>query len=203
MSSNKKKKITIEDDWDEQEADAPRSEEAKESPEQPPAADATADEVARLSREVEEWKDKFLRAKAEQQNLLRRVANEREEAILYGNADLLRSLLEVADDFDRTIEAAESAGVENSLLDGVKIVRNKLEKLLVDNSVQAIGAQNEPFDPNRHQALMSQPSAEHEPGTVLQEVQKGYTHRDRVLRPAKVIVSTAPEEGGRTEEESD
>ena len=150
------------------------------------------DVVTRLKREVAEWKDKFLRAKAEQKNTARRAANELEESIRYANGKLLKALLDVVDDFERTMEGASGCETVEAVIDGVKLVQEKIEKLLRDNQVEGIDAQDAPFDPARHEALMQQPSSEHEPGTVMQEVQKGYMFRERVLRPAKVIVAAAP-----------
>ena len=166
------------------------------------------DEVSRVKRELEEWKDKFLRAKAEQKNTARRAANELEESIRYANSKLLKALLDVVDDFERTMEGARGCETVEAVIDGVKLVQEKIEKLLKDNQVEVIEAQDVPFDPARHEALMQQSSAEHEPGTVMQEVQKGYMFRERVLRPAKVIVAAAPAQeeaapGGETVSEGE
>jgi len=152
------------------------------------------DEATRLRQEVEEWKDRFLRAKAEQQNAARRAAGELEESVRYANRNVFKALLDVVDDFERTMEGIESAGSVDAVVDGVKLVREKLHKLLRDNQVEPIEAENVPFDPAKHEALMQQPSPEHEPGTVIRQVQMGYTFRQRVLRPAKVIVAVAPKE---------
>lgn len=160
------------------------------------------DEVATLRTEAEQWKDKYLRAKAEQQNAIRRAENENRDSIRYANADLLRSVLEILDDLDRTIEAAAQNDQQDVLLDGVRLIQGKVQKLLSDNGVSVIDAVGQPFDPALHEALMQQPSSDHDAGTVIQQVQTGYMHRDRVLRPAKVIVATAPPGQGDTESES-
>ena len=191
MSAKKRKDIEITEEIDEGREDAPAVEEA-EAGEAAEARGEATDEVSILRQEVEEWRDKFLRAKAEQQNAMRRAANERQEAILYANADLLRLLLDVMDDFDRTLEMSQTAESVEAVLEGVRLIRDKFEKLLRDSAVEPIDAQDAEFDPNLHQALMRQPTTEHAPGTVVQQVQRGYKHRDRVLRPAKVIVATEP-----------
>jgi molecular chaperone GrpE len=149
---------------------------------------------ARLEAEIADWKEKFLRAKAEQQNVLRRAENEKTDAIRFANRDILRSLLDVVDDFERTLEAAGGNEAAEPVLEGVRLIQGKLSKVLTDNGVAPIKAAGQPFDPNCHEAMMRQPTDECEPGMVLQEVQKGYMLRDRVLRATKVIVSAEPPE---------
>ncbi len=157
--------------------------------------EATGDDpIEQLQNEVAEWKDKYLRSKAEQQNIARRSSNEISEALRYAGTGLLKSVIEVMDDLDRTVEAVDGVDgdkPENALADGVKLVRDKLQKILSDNHVEIIDANDAVFDPMMHEALMQQPSADHEPGRVMQQIQKGYRLYDRVLRPAKVIVSAA------------
>jgi molecular chaperone GrpE len=156
-----------------------------------PSAGGSA-ELLEARQEAEGWKDKFLRAKAEQQNALRRAENEREETIRYGNAALLRGLIGALDDLDRTIEAAEQSPSVDNLLTGVKLLRQKFDKLLAEHRVETIEAHDQVFDPARHEALMQQPTADKPAGTVLRQVQRGYALHDRVLRPAKVIVAAEP-----------
>jgi molecular chaperone GrpE len=157
-------------------------------------AAAGESELARARQDSEIWKDKFLRAKAEQQNALRRVANEREEGVRYGNAALLRGLIGALDDLDRSIEAAEQNHSVDDLLAGMKLLRKNFDKLLSEHSVKFIEAQGEVFDPQQHEALMQQPSEDQPAGTVLRQLQRGYVLHDRVLRPAKVIVAAPPAE---------
>jgi molecular chaperone GrpE len=152
------------------------------------------DPIEQLRAEVAEWKDKFLRSKAEQQNMARRSSNEITEALRYAGTGLLKSVIEVMDDLDRTVEAVDGDGgdsTDSTLADGVRFVRDKLQKILIDNHVEIIDASDAAFDPMLHEALLQQPSADHQPGRVIQQIQKGYRLHDRVLRPAKVIVSAA------------
>lgn len=163
------------------------------------------DPIEQLKAEVAEWKDKFLRSKAEQQNIARRSSNEIAEALRYSGTGLLKSVIEVMDDLDRTVEAVagtadDGAKADNTLTDGVRLVRDKLQKILTDNHVEVIDATDAVFDPMMHEALLQQPSADHEPGQVIQQIQKGYKLHDRVLRPAKVIVSAAVEQGSESVE---
>jgi molecular chaperone GrpE len=150
-----------------------------------------SDELTTLRAKVAELQDKFLRAKAEAQNVVRRAQQERTEAVRYGNAELLRALLPVVDDFERTLAAA-SGGQTVPVVEGVKLIYDKLIKLLRDQGVEALEVVGKPFDPTEHAAIMQQPSDRHEQGTVIQEVQQGYRYGDRILRPAQVIIAQGP-----------
>lgn len=164
----------------------------------PPAepSEGPVDEAAALRAQTAELQDKYLRARAEVDNVVRRAQQERLEAVRYGNADLLRSLLTVVDDLERTVAAAAEAS--GPVVEGVRLIYEKLLKLLRDSGVETLESVNKLFNPSEHAALLQQPSPDHAPGTVIQEVQRGYRYRDRVLRPAQVIVaSTAEGETGR------
>ncbi len=161
--------------------------EPRESPDQ--AEEPPEDDLTTLREQLAEVQDKFLRAKAEVQNIARRAQQEQTDAVRYGNAELLKALLPVVDDFERTLAAAAEADQVQPVIDGVKLVYDKLMKLLKDNSVEVIEALDKPFDPTEHAAVMQQASDQHEPGTVMQEVQRGYRYRDRILRPTQVIVA--------------
>ncbi len=160
---------------------------------QPVAPDRSADAAQTEGQapplsEAEEWKDKCLRARAELLNFQRRSEKDRSDALRYANAGLVKSLLPVLDDLERVIEST-SADEGGHLLEGVRLTRDNFTKVLQEAHVETISAAGQPFDPRIHEALMQQPSADHPPGTVLQEVARGYKLYDRVLRPAKVIVS--------------
>jgi len=160
---------------------------------EPPGDQPQVDELATLRTEVEGLRDKHLRAVAEHQNYVRRAATERSEAVRYASAELARGLLTVVDDFERTL-AAVSQDDSSSVVEGVRLVHGNLVKTLETHHVERIAAVGETFDPACHEAVMQRPSAEHPPGTVLEEYQAGYRLWDRVLRPSKVVVSTAPAE---------
>jgi len=165
---------------------------------------AEGDPTEALRREVEQYKDKLLRAKADHQNYVKRAATEREEAIRYGNVELVRALLEVLDDLERTEQAAgESAagyppfakggtGGVTALRDGLRLIREKFHKVLADRRVEPIEAAGKPFDPTVHEALTRVPSDDVPAGMVAREFQRGYTLDGRVVRPAKVAVSSGP-----------
>ena len=162
---------------------------------------ALADDVDTLNAKVAALEDNLLRAKADFQNLQRRVAVERSEAIRYANADLMRSLLSVIDDLERSIAAAEDPQNSSSVLDGVRLVHANFLKALSSSGLEVIDAQHQAFDPTIHEALLQQPTTQCEPGTVVEQVSKGYRLRDRVIRPAKVIVAKAPDESQELAEE--
>ncbi len=145
------------------------------------------------SATISALEDKILRAKADFQNLQRRSATERAEAIRYANADLMRSLLTVADDFERSLDAARNSGDQASIVDGVRLVYENFMKALRDHGLESVPGVGEPFDPHVHEAMLQQPSTDHPDGTVIEEITKGYRLRDRIVRPGKVIVSKNPD----------
>lgn len=155
---------------------------------------AAVDPVAELQAKVDSLEDSLLRAKAESQNMQRRANAERNDAIRYANAELMRTLIPVLEDFDRTFAAADSA--DSSILEGTRLVHANLVKALRDFGLEPIEAAGESFDPSIHEALMHQPTDAMPPGRVMEQVTRGYRLRDRVLRPARVIVSKAPESEG-------
>jgi molecular chaperone GrpE len=147
-------------------------------------------ETDRLRCELADAEDRLLRATAEQQNMRKRFAQERIDAVRFANSGFAKDLLPMLDDFERTLDHRESVDPQ-SILDGVRLIHDNLLKVLADHEVKVIQPSTEPFDPHCHEAMMQQPSDEHEAGTVLQVVQPGYRMGDRVLRPAKVIIAAA------------
>jgi len=164
--------------------------------EQSPQAGASpatgdADRLAELQARVASLEDSLLRAKAESQNIQRRATAERNDAIRFANAELMRTLIPVLEDFDRAFAAADST--DKSILEGTRLVHANLVKALRDFGLEPIEAAGEGFDPSIHEALMHQPTDEMLPGRGMEQVTRGYRLRERVLRPARVIVSKAPE----------
>ena len=202
MSARKNKKRKIEIPSEEEVAAYGKGDEAAsdEGAFEAVADEASVDEVPTdeaglsMAEQTEQWKDKFLRAKAELANVQRRAEKGQSEALKYSNGGLIRSLLPVLDDLERVIaSSAESGGDVDSVVGGVKLVLENFVKVLGDANVKVIEAEGQPFDPEIHEAMMQQPSDEHAEPTVLQEVGKGYKLHDRVLRPARVIVSKPTE----------
>lgn len=165
------------------------------------ASTAPDDPVAALEQRVALLEDALLRAKADYQNLQRRSIAQQTDAVRYANAEVMKSLISVVDDFDRAMVANETGASAADVKAGMKLVHENLTKALRDHGLECVPALHEPFDPSVHEALLQQPTDEHEPGTVVDEVAKGYRLRDRVIRPAKVVVSKA-KEGGSPDRET-
>lgn len=158
------------------------------------AADGTetasdAESVEQLRARIALLEEALYRAKADYQNLQRRTSLERTEAVRFANGELMRSLLVVVDGLQRSLDAASNSNNLKAVFDGVRLVYDDLMKALASHGLEPIEAHRKPFDPNVHEALMQQPSADTPAGTVLEEVARGYRLRERVLRPAKVVVA--------------
>lgn len=167
---------------------------AAEAPAPPPAEGEAAAPTA--SSEAEEWKNKCLRARADLSNYQKRAEKDRGETVRYAITDMAKSLLPVLDSLDRVIAAGSGAPESQALTDGIKLTRDMLLKALRQFNVSEIEAEGKPFDPSVHEAMMERPSDEHPHHTVLQQLEKGYKLHDRVLRPARVIVSKGKEASG-------
>ncbi|GMU82251.1 MAG: hypothetical protein AMXMBFR47_21220 [Planctomycetota bacterium] len=151
--------------------------------------ESPADEVATLKKEVEELRERNLRLTAEMRNQLVRLQREKEESLRYAESAFAKQLLGVLDNLDRAVDATASATDPQTVAAGVKIVHEQFLKVLADHGIESILAEGQPFNPDVHEAVMQQPSADVQPGTVLQQLARGYQMHGRVLRPAKVIVS--------------
>lgn len=151
-----------------------------------------ADSDGALRAERDELKDQLLRTRAEMENIRKRMQRERDEERRYAALPLIRDLLPVIDNLDRAVASGEQASGTDSLLLGVKMVSRQLQEVLGRYGAAPIAALGLPFDPHQHEALQLHPTAEHPPQTVLQELERGYILHDRVIRPSKVIVSSAP-----------
>jgi molecular chaperone GrpE len=157
------------------------------------AFDATEVEINKLRADLEDASDRVLRAQAEFENFRKRARREAEDDRRYAALPMLRDLLPVLDNLHRAIAAAEKTGTSGGLLDGVKLVAQSLESGFAKHDCKKIEALGKPFDPAFHEAIGQQPSADHEPGTVLLVAQDGYVLHDRVVRPSQVIVSKSPD----------
>lgn len=156
-----------------------------------------AKRIEELEEELEAAEEKFLRKAAELENYRRRQKQARQQGFEKGRRDTLEAFLDVYDDFQRTIEAAEQTKEEEeagpafrSLKEGVELVFKKFEGEMDKLGVKRIEAKGNPFDEQLHDAMMQQEASDDVPsGTVIQEVQPGYMLDDQVLRHAKVIVA--------------
>jgi molecular chaperone GrpE len=143
--------------------------------------------------EAKENYDRLLRQAADIENYKKRAAREKADSIRYGNESLVRELLPVLDNLERALGYAKEGGDGHPLLEGIELVRKSLLETLSRHGVNPIAALGERFDPAKHEAVAQIESREHDPNTVVEEHQKGYYLADRLLRPARVVVSKAPE----------
>ncbi len=145
---------------------------------------------ARAAKADENW-DKFLRAAAELDNYRKRVAREKEELARYTSERVVAALLPVLDNLERAIDAAQKHGADNaSLLDGITQVYSQFRRSLGEFGLQDVIANaGHPFDPNIHEAVSHIESGEHPEGHVVEQLQRGYKLAERLLRPARVVVS--------------
>jgi len=148
------------------------------------------DEVARLQLELDEHRDRLLRTVAEMENLRKRTRREVVDSRRFAQADLLRPLLEVLDNFDRALEHAPDEDSAQTFHEGVAMIAQSFRQVLLDRGVKIIEAEGEEFDPARHEAVGQAPGNDDvEAGSVLAVVQTGYTLDDMVLRASRVIVA--------------
>src|SRR4051794_3458308 len=167
-------------------------------PKTPESNEALADLAILQDRltAAEQQRDEYLtlakQARAEFENYQKRFQRDLAIERQYAQAPLAGDLLQALDSLDRALDAADKAGDKGPLSQGVAMVRSQLLDALRRHGVKPVDAKGKPFDPNQHQAVMQQPSADVPPQTVLNVLEQGYTIHERVLRPARVIVSTAP-----------
>ena len=147
-------------------------------------------QAANLERD--QYKDKLARAMADLDNFRKRVYREMDDERKYQAGPIFKSLFPVFDGLDRAIFAASQAKNFEDLLNGVQMTLKQWEGILAGHGAKPIVAVGQPFDPNLHEAISQVPSADHPPMTVLNDVERGYTLHDRVIRPSKVVVSSAP-----------
>lgn len=162
--------------------------EATEAPESAAEPATELDPWEQLEAEAMKWKEVSLRTAAEMDNLRKRTAREREEAIRYANQRLLEELLPVIDNFEMGMMAA-AQDTSSMIYIGMDMVRKQLNEFLSAQGVEEIPATGQ-FNPNLHEAVSQQPSDQPE-GEIIRISRKGYKLRDRLLRPASVVVAAA------------
>jgi molecular chaperone GrpE len=132
---------------------------------------------------------KYLRVQADFDNFRRRSRQEKEEFAKYASSKLIEELLPVVDNFERALITGKDTSDAEALLKGVDMIFRMLSHVLEQEGLKAIEAVGQPFNPEFHQAIMTVESADHEEGIVVEEIQKGYNLKDKVLRPSMVKVS--------------
>ena len=148
-----------------------------------------------------EYYERLLRQVAETDNLRKRLAKEKQDAIRYANESLIEQLLPTMDSFDMAMLAVKNADETtiDSLKTGIEMVHTQLKRTLEEVGLSEIDAAGQSFDPSLHEAMSSKETDEADEGTVLEQIRKGYKLKDRLVRPASVVVATTP--GKKTESE--
>lgn len=175
--------VKAEDSQAETSADQLQTDDQEEQPEE------IIDEAAQLREELEAEQNKYLRLLADYDNFKRRTQKDKEIAGKFRAQSLLTDLLPVLDNFERALSVEAKSEESKSLLKGVEMVQASLLEAVKREGLEDIKSVGEAFDPNFHQAVMQEKDENAEAGTVLQELQKGYTLKGRVLRPAMVKVN--------------
>lgn len=186
------------DEEDELEAVVQVEIEDQDAQDDPQAAQLRID-LEKARREAAETHEKMLRVAADADNIRKRALKERDEAIRFGQEGLLRDLLPVADNLERTLAHVPPKGDDpalDALRQGVEMVLRQFLSIIDSHGVKPLESLGKPFDPKCHEALSREPTDEAEPGTVLTEMHRGYMLSDRLLRPALVTVACATDPEG-------
>jgi len=138
-------------------------------------------------KQVNDLQDKHLRLKAEFENFRRRKSDEISKLLQFEGETVIKGFLPILDDLERMVESKNSS--EESLLDGIELVKNKIMKFFEDLNVESFGQKGEMMDPVIHEAMLTQEDKNAENDAILEVFEKGYTYRDKVIRHAKVIVN--------------
>jgi molecular chaperone GrpE len=152
------------------------------------------EELKQKAAKADEHWDRLLRTTADLDNFKKRAARERQEAIKFANASLIEKLIPALDNLEMALNAANNAERQSleSLKTGIAMIYNQLKAALAETGLEEIDAAHQPFDPNLHEAVSHQDSADLPEGQVLQQLRKGYKLRERLIRPASVVVSRKP-----------
>lgn len=172
-----------------------RVEDSETDTERGPSREELRQTIEKLREEAKAARERMLRIAADADNTRKRALRERDEGIRYGNEELLKELLPVADNLERSLAALSGDGASDALAalqKGVRMIHDQLQAVLKKFQVEGFSALGQAFDPNLHEAISRVECADRDPGTVLSEIQRGYRYRDRLLRPALVTVACAP-----------
>jgi len=180
------------------EAESPENAENATAPETAAEAAAALEEDLAVLREkaeqMEAYKAHLLRARADLDNFRKRAAREREEAARFANESLMEKLIPVLDSFEIAVQATDdqAAAGSDAVRDGVRMIFQQLKSALTDAGLEEIDATGQEFDPNLHEAVSTLETDEVEEGHVARQLRKGYRLRERLLRPAMVVVARKP-----------
>ncbi len=158
-----------------------------------PATDEAEEES--LQVDLDRFRDLALRTQADFENYKKRAAREKETAIKFANSSLLEKLIAIVDNFELGLEAARSEGESSAIFSGMSMVLKQLTDFLAEHGLEPLDAPGQKFDPNLHEAIAHEPSAEFPEGVVIRQTRRGYRMKDRLLRPSSVVVSSGPLSG--------
>ena len=147
------------------------------------------DALGGLQADLDRFRDLALRSQADFENYKKRAAREKEDAVKYANSSLLQRLVSILDNFELGLAAAKTESHQSPIYSGMVLVQKQLNDLLEENGLQTIEAEGKKFDPNVHEAIAHEPGDAPE-GTVVRQARRGYRFKDRLLRPARVVVSS-------------
>jgi len=147
------------------------------------------EQMLRLKAERDKYKEIALRSAADLDNYRKRMAREKDEAIRFANTSFLERLIPILDNFELGLQAAKAVGGQSAVVDGMSMVSRQLQDFLTGCGIETVDATGQPFNPNIHEAIAQEESAEVEEGRVIRQVRKGYRLKDRLVRPANVVVS--------------
>ncbi len=149
--------------------------------------EALQQRIEELEQEKEEMKNRLLRLQADFENFRRRVRTEKEELVSYANFNLIQKLLPVIDNLERALFASQKG--PDGIIEGLEMIKKHFMDILLKEGVTPIESVGKPFDPNCHEAIFREECSDYPPGTVVEELQKGYMINDKVLRASMVKVS--------------
>jgi len=188
LMSEKQEEELSEERAEEQTADSEKGGGGNESQDDLPS------KIEEMEKEIAEWKDKYLRAHADFENTKKRLEKDKSTAVSYANESFAMDILAVLDSFEQALASIEGADEANAsevlekMKEGVYLTYEQLKKVLEKNYIKEISCEGA-YDPNLHQAVMQVESDKHKSGQIVQTLQKGYTIKDRVLRPSMVSTS--------------
>ncbi|MEW6266821.1 MAG: nucleotide exchange factor GrpE [Thermodesulfobacteriota bacterium] len=142
--------------------------------------------------EAGKYRDLYLRSQADMDNMKKRLEREKADFIRFANENLIKDLLPLLDNLDRALRHAQQGGADNGFVEGVRLTYEGVLSVLDRFGLKSVAAAGERFDPNFHEAVMERENPEVDTGTILEEIQKGYTLHGRLIRPAMVVVSRRP-----------
>jgi len=191
-SSEKVKKVDIAVEKSEN-SDEVNSKNDKEELEETPLEEMSKDQLLKkideLQEKTNENYDKYVRSKAEIDNIIKRNKKDKEEWVKYSNESLIKDLLQVIDNLENALNHSGNENSFNALIEGVELTLKSLKDTLAKSGLEDIKTKGEEFDPCFHHAVLEESSESVEKGKILKELQKGYTLNQRLVRPAMVVIS--------------